>query len=138
TSDQICVEGRCQYRATAVSGEILVSAAEAQARAGDWAGAIETYDLAFERFREADAPVPPEVACGAAELILRTATDADARERGARRADLCFRITVPGHPQRDNVRRALARLRFDGLTVESFDGDTPAPTFFDPSAAMRP
>ena len=129
-SDQVCVELRCRYRKTSVAGEVLASAAEAQAESGDWNGALESYDQAFHAFESADAPVSPDVACGAAELILRTATDADARERGARRADLCFRITVPGDPRRLAVRRALARLRFEGLEIALFDREEPAARFF--------
>ncbi|MFK7990377.1 MAG: hypothetical protein AB8I08_30425 [Sandaracinaceae bacterium] len=138
TSDQVCVEGTCHYRATTVSGEILASAAEAQARAGDWEGAIETYDLAFARFAEQDAPVSPAIACGAAELILRTAATAEAREMGAQRADLCFRTTVPGHPRREAVRNALARLRFEGLDIEAYDAAEPAARFFDAESATHP
>lgn len=135
TSDQVCVDARCRYRDTSVAGEVLASAAEAQAESGDWNGALETYDQAFRAFETADAPVPPEIACGAAELILRTATDAEARERGARRADLCFRITVPGDARRLAVRRALARLRYEGLEIALFDREDPAERFFtqDPS-----
>jgi hypothetical protein len=130
TSDQVCVDARCRYRETSVAGEVLASAAEAQGAAGDWAGAIETYDAAFAAFEAKGAPVPPEIACGAAELMLRTATEPDARERGARRADLCFRTTVPGHPARMAVRAALARVRFDGLELSSFDRPEPQDNFF--------
>lgn len=130
SSDQVCVGGTCHYRSTSVAGEVLASAAAAQAEAGDWEGAIETYDQAFEAFSERDAPVPPSIACDAAELTLRTATDAEAREKGATRADLCFRTTVPGHPGRAAVRRALARLRFEGLDIALFDADDPAERFF--------
>ncbi len=130
TSDQVCVDSRCRYRETSVAGEVLASAAEAQAEAGDWNGALETYEQAFRAFESAGAPVPAELACGAAELVLRTATDAEARERGARRADLCFRITVPGDPGRLAVRRALARLRFEGLEIALYDRDDPAERFF--------
>ncbi len=130
TSDQVCVDSRCRYRETSVAGEVLASAAEAQAEAGDWNGALETYEQAFRAFDSADVPVPAELACGAAELILRTAPDAAARERGARRADECFRITVPGDPARLAVRRALARLRFEGLEIALFDREEPAERFF--------
>lgn len=130
TSDQVCVDSRCRYRETSVAGEVLASAAEAQAEAGDWNGALDTYEQSFRAFESTDAPVPPEIACGAAALILRTATDAEARERGARRADLCFRITVPGDPNRLAVRRALARLRFEGLEIALYDRDEPAERFF--------
>ncbi|HEY8427058.1 MAG TPA: hypothetical protein VIL20_01735, partial [Sandaracinaceae bacterium] len=131
----VCVDSRCRYRETSVAGEVLASAAEAQAEAGDWNGAIETYEQAFRAFESAGAPVPPELACGAAELILRTATDAEARERGARRADQCFRITLPGDPSRLAVRRALARLRFEGLEIALFDRDEPAERFFTQEAS---
>lgn len=130
TTDQVCVDGRCDYRATSVSGEILAAAAEAQEQTGDWEGAIETYQTAFERFAAADAPVPPRIACAAASLTLRTARDPEARERGARQADLCFRSAVPGHPARVPVQRALARLRYEGLEIAHFDADEPAERFF--------
>lgn len=130
TSDQVCVEGRCRFRATSVAGEVLASAAAAQVEAGDWEGAIETYEQSFGAFRDHDAPVPPEVACRAAELTLRSATDPAARERGARQADLCFRTTVAGHPLRDAARRALARLRYEGLEIALFDENEPAERFF--------
>ncbi len=130
SSDQVCVGNMCRYRATSVSGEILAAAAAAQEANGDWEGAIETYGAAFERFREADAPVPPSIGCGAAELTLSNARDADARERGARQADLCFRTTVAGHPARGPVLRALARLRYEGLEIVLFDAEEPAERFF--------
>lgn len=130
TSGQICVDGECRYRATSVAGEVLASAATALRDAGDWEGAIESYDAAFAAFVEQDAPVPPQIACGAAELMLRTASDAEAREKGARTADLCFRTTVPGHPARVAVRDALSRLRFEGLDPALFDREEPPARFF--------
>ncbi|MBZ0116321.1 MAG: hypothetical protein K8H88_04985, partial [Sandaracinaceae bacterium] len=119
-----------QYRTTSVAGEVIAAAAEAQAEAGDWAGAIESYDQAFDAFRRHDAAVPPEIACAAASLMLRTATDQEARERAAQRADLCFRTSVPGDPRRNDVRRAIARLRFEGLDLAAFDQSEPATRFF--------
>jgi len=135
TSDQVCVEGRCRYRATSVSGEILAAAAHAQGATGDWGGAIETYQASFARFHEQDAPIPPSVVCAAAELTLRSASDPEGRERGARQADLCFRTTVPAHPARQGVMQALARLRYEGLDISLFDAEEPAERFFtqDPS-----
>jgi len=130
SGDQVCVQGTCRYRATSVSGELLAAAAAAQEATGDWQGAMETYESAFERFREADAPVPPSIGCLAAELTLRNATDAESRERGATQADLCFRTTVPAHPARRPVLAALARLRFEGLDMNLFDGEEPAERFF--------
>ncbi len=130
SSDQVCVAGACRYLHTSVAGEVLATAAEAQVEAGDWEGAMRTYEQAMERFEQRDAPVPPEVLCASAALILRTATDAEARERGARRADQCFRASVPGSPERAEVRRAVARLRFEGLDVALFDRQDPAERFF--------
>src|SRR5690349_17543261 len=62
-SDQLCVDSRCQYRTTSVAGEVYAAAAQAQAEAGDWAGAIESYDHAFDAFQHHEAPVPPDIAC---------------------------------------------------------------------------
>lgn len=129
-SDQVCVESICRFRETSVAGEILASAARAQVEAGDWEGAIRTYDQAIEHFDTAHAPVPPDILCGSASLILRTAADTDARERGARRADACFRASLPGAPEREEVRRAVARLRFEGLDTALFDRTEPAERFF--------
>lgn len=129
-SDQVCVDHVCRYRETSIAGEILASAAEGQVVAGDFEGAIRTYDQAIEHFDTAHAPVPPEVLCASASLILRTARDAEARERGARRADACFRSSVPGGPGRNEVRRAVARLRFEGLDTALFDRTEPAERFF--------
>lgn len=129
-SDQVCVDRSCRYRETSVAGEILATAAEGQVEAGDWEGAIRTFDQAIERFDTAHAPVPAEILCGSAALILRTARDPEARERGARRADQCFRASLPGSPQRDEVRHAVARLRFEGLDTALFDRPEPAERFF--------
>lgn len=129
-SDQVCVASACRYRETSVAGEILATAARGQVEAGDWEGAIRTYDQAFEQFSAAHAAVPPELLCASAALILRTATDPEARERGARRADECFRASLPGAPERDEVRSAVARLRFEGLDTALFDRDEPAESFF--------
>lgn len=129
-SDQVCVTGACRYRETSVAGEILATAAQGQVEAGDWEGAIRTFDQAFEQFETAHAPVPPELLCASAALILRTATDPEARERGTRRADQCFRASLPGAREREEVRRAVARLRFEGLDTALFDRDEPAERFF--------
>ncbi|MGE0790151.1 MAG: hypothetical protein AB7S26_31040 [Sandaracinaceae bacterium] len=130
SSDQVCVDAMCRYERTSVSGEVLVTAAVAQRQAGDTAGAIETYDLAFAAYEARGAPIPPELACGAALAILESATDPETRERGATRADLCFRTTVPGHPARRDVQQAVARLRYEGLDISLFDEEEPATRFF--------
>ncbi|MGF1466975.1 MAG: hypothetical protein ACFCGT_12660 [Sandaracinaceae bacterium] len=131
-SNQICVESRCRFPLTSVEGEVLATAAEAQAAGGDYDGAIETYDQALDAYarQRPPAPVPMEVACAAASLALRTATDPEARERGAQKADLCFRSSVPGTPEREDTRRALARLRYEGLDLTQFDMPEPAESFF--------
>lgn len=129
-TDQVCVASACRYRETSVAGEILGSAAQGQVEAGDWEGAIRTYDEAIAQYDTARAPVPPELFCASAALILRTSSDSEARERGARRADACFRASLPGAPEREQVRRAIARLRFEGLDMALFDRDQPAETFF--------
>ncbi len=129
-SDQVCVDRSCRYRTTSIAGEILATSASAQVEAGDWEGAIRTYDQAIEAFDTAHAPVPPELLCESAAIILRTSTDPEGRERGAQRADRCFRSSLPGFPPREEVRRAVARLRFEGLDVALFDRADPAERFF--------
>lgn len=135
SSDQVCVDGRCRHRETSVAGEILAAAADAQVEAGEWAGALRAYDEAITAFETARAPVPGEILCRAASLTLRTARDAEGRERGARRADQCFRATLSGDPLRAEVSRALARLRFEGLDAALFDRADPAERFFTQEAS---
>lgn len=128
--DQVCVEGRCRHRETSVAGEILAASAAALADAGDWEGAQHTYVEAETAFREANAPVPAEVLCAHAALLLSTATTPEARDEGASRADACFRASLPGFGPREAVGRAVARLRFQGLDVHLFDQAAPASHFF--------
>jgi len=113
-----------------VAGEILAASASALVEAGDWEGAIRTYDQAMQAYNDSHAPVPAELLCQSASIILSTSTDAEGRERGARRADQCFRGSLPGYPPREDVRRAVARLRFEGLDVALFDRAEPAEQFF--------
>lgn len=127
---QACVGGTCRYADTSTSGEILAAAARAQVEAGDVVGAVRTYAQAIEAFGEAEAPLPPEVACGAAAAALRVASDPPSRETAAIYADRCFRGSLPGDPHREEVQRSLARLRFDGLDVALFDRREPAERFF--------
>lgn len=129
-SDQVCVDGRCRHRDTSVAGEILASAAEAQIEAGEWDGALRAYDEAIRAYEAGRAPVPGDIVCRTAALRLRTAADPEAREEGARRADRCFRASLPGDPLRAEVARALARLRFEGLDAALFDRTDPAERFF--------
>jgi hypothetical protein len=129
-SDQVCVDGTCRHRETSVAGEILAAAADAQVEAGDWEGALHTYDEALAAWDAAHAPVPSDVLCHSASVILRTAATPEARERGATRADRCFRSSLPGDPLRDDVARALARLRFEGLDAALFDRSSPVDHFF--------
>ncbi len=129
-SEQVCVEASCRHRRTSVAGEILASSAQSLASAGDWDGAIATYRSAIEAFQATHAPVPAEVVCEQAALMLSTATDPEHREAGAVQADACFRASLPGFAPREEVRRAVARLRFQGLDVALFDDDEPAARFF--------
>lgn len=128
--DQVCVESRCRHRATSVAGEILSSSARALAEAGDWEGAIATYQEAVAAYQAVRAPVPAELLCESAALLLGTATTPEAREAGAARADACFRASLPGFGPREEVRRAVARLRFQGLDVSLFDRESPPERFF--------
>ncbi len=129
-SDQLCIESRCRHRATSVAGEILTSSAHALAEAGDWEGAIQAYTEAAAAYQRANAPVPADLLCEHATLLLSTATTPEAREIGAVRADACFRASLPGFAPREEARRAVARLRFQGLDVSLFDQDQPAERFF--------
>ena len=129
-SDQVCVDGACRYRETSVAGEILAASAVGLVQAGDWQGAIHTYDDSVQAFNDAHAPVPADILCRSASILLSTSTDAEGRERGARRADQCFRSTLPGDPLRTDVGRAVARLRFEGLDVALFDRAEPADRYF--------
>lgn len=134
-SDQVCVENLCRHRETSVAGEILAAAAEAQVAAGEWEGALRAYDEAITAFETARAPVPGDVLCAAASLALRTARDTEARERGARLADRCFRATLPGDSLRSDVASALARHRFEGLDAALFDRADSADRFFTQEAS---
>jgi hypothetical protein len=136
-SDQVCVEHGCRYRETSVAGEILAAAAAAQVEAGDWQGAMRAYDDAIAAFDTARRPVPPDIYCASAVLLLRTSADGEGRERGARRADQCFRASLPGFEPREEVTRALSRLRFEGLDSALFDRVDPAERFFT-AEATRP
>jgi hypothetical protein len=130
SSGQQCVEHRCRYPRSSVRGEIMASAATLQSQAGDYDGALRSYEAVFEAFAEANAPIPPEIACHAAAMMLTSATDEETRERAAQRADLCFRSSVAGFPGRVAVREALARLRFEGLDLSHFDAAEPQDRFF--------
>lgn len=130
SEEQACVEARCRHLRTSAAGEILATAARAQVEAGDLDGAAQTYDQAIDRFAAAEVPIPPEVLCGAAIAALRAATDVRSRDVAARRADTCFRASVPGDPLRAEVQRGLARLRYEGLELGLFDRERPAERFF--------
>ncbi len=127
---QRCVDETCRYGRTSGAAEVLASAGHAQREAGDVDGALSSYEQAVESYRRAQVPVPPEVLCGAALAALRTPGEAELRERAARRADACFRCSLPGDPLRAEVLRALGRRRYDGLALAAFDATTPAERFF--------
>lgn len=128
--DLVCVAGVCHYPQTSASGEVLVAAAVGQLETGDLNGAVTTFDLAIEAFKGMNAPVPPGVLCEAALVSLRAATDAETREKAARRADACFRGSLPEDPVREDVATAIARLRYEGIDMALFDRATPPERFF--------
>lgn len=136
-STQRCVEGRCRYGETSVSGEVLASSADALRESGDIDGALGTYEEAIDAFDEAEVAVPPEVLCGAALAALRLTNEENGRERAGRLSDKCFRGSLPGDPLRQEVLKQLGRLRYDGLSLVAFDEEEPASRFFT-EAASRP
>ena len=136
-ASQRCVEGRCRYAATTVRGEVLASSADALRESGDIDGALTTYEEAIAAFEQAEAPVPPDVLCGAAFAALRLTGGEDGRERAGAMADRCFRGSLPGDPLRMEALRALGRLRYDGLSLIAFDEQEPATRFFT-ERASRP
>ncbi|MFW5876954.1 MAG: hypothetical protein ACOCXM_09470 [Myxococcota bacterium] len=127
---QICVGKRCRYTNTSVAGEMLSAAAAAQLDAGDFGGAVRTFDEGIEAYQQASAPVPPEILCGAAVAALQEGGGQDARERAATRADACLRGSLPGDPRRAEVLEGLTRLRYEGLEPTLFDEAEPAQRFF--------
>jgi hypothetical protein len=127
---QICVAEKCRYRVSSAAGETLATAGLGQLAVGDHAGALESFDQAVAAFQGAEAPIPPEVLCGAAKAALRLASDAETREAAAQRSDACFRGSLPSDPLRAEVQTALSRLRFDGLDMAAFDDETPRERFF--------
>lgn len=130
TSEQVCVGGVCRQGLTSAAGEVLAAAATAQAQAGDLVGAVKTYDEAAAAFAAAEAPVPPEITCQAASLALRAASTPESREDGAKRADACFRASLPGDAARAEVARLMGTLRHEGLDVRRLDLESRADRFF--------
>ena len=63
-------------------------------------------------------------------MALLGAMDDTAREEAARRADRCFRASLPGDPSRARTLEALGRLRHDGLALAAFDADEAPERFF--------
>ena len=131
SSGQICVGARCRYPETSVAGEILAAAAAAQATGGDHVGAMATYDEAFRASARQRAPVPPEIACASAALILQAGPPTPKRASAALSGPTSASGPAsPVWPERAEVRIALARLRFEGLTLELFDREDPQERFF--------
>jgi hypothetical protein len=120
----------CRYRKTSVAGEVLAAAARAQLEAGDAEGAMKTFAESLAAYEAAAAPAPVEVLCGSATATLRAARTDEAREDGARKADACFRGSLPGERAREEVTLALSRLRYDGLDLPRYDRPSPADRFF--------
>lgn len=98
--------------------------------AGDYVGALHTFEEALAAFTEADVPMPPQVACGAAVAALRLTEDEASRERAALAADRCFRNSPPGFLMREEVQSRVAMFRFDGIDLTLFDAPEPPQAFF--------
>lgn len=130
SADQVCVGQICRPQRTSVAGEILAAVATEQLESGETGTALATFQEALTAFEEAGAPVPPGVLCGAANATLRSASDAQTREIGARLADGCFRNSLPGHPARAPVNETLAGMRYDGLWLAAFDAAEPEERYF--------
>ena len=135
-ADQACVAQVCRYRRTSAAGEVLATAAEQQRTSGDDHAAHETYQLALAAYEDQNAPVPPEVLCGAALAALALRESPDDRERGARTAHRCMHGALPGHAMRSEVIRVLASMRFEGLTLAALDESEPEGFFT--QGATRP
>ena len=129
-SEQVCVQNVCRHHDTSQAGEVLAVGARKQMEAGDYSGALTSFGEAITEFEAASAPLPPEVACGAALAALKGANEQESRERAASAAYRCFRNSLSGDPLRVEVQIALARLRFDGLDLRLFDASEPPPSFF--------
>ncbi len=129
-AEQVCVAHICRPNRTSVAGEILAAVATEQLTGGETATALATFQEALKAFEDANAAVPPEVLCGAADATLRSASDAQTREIGARLADGCFRNSLPGHPARAPVNATLAAMRYDGLWLAAFDAAEPEERYF--------
>lgn len=135
-ADQACVGQVCRYRRTSAAGEVLATAAEHQRESGDDHAAHETYALALAAYESAHAPVPPDVLCGAALAALALRESPDDRERGARTAHRCLHGALPGHAMRNEVVRALAGMRYEGLSLSALDESEPEAFFTE--ATSRP
>ena len=68
-----------------IKGEVLAVGAKGQMEAGDYDGALATFEEAVAAFEAQNAPIPPDVACGAAIAALEAADDARTRERAAQK-----------------------------------------------------
>ena len=135
-ADQACVGQVCRYRRTSVGGEVLATAAEQQRLGGDDHAAHETYEQALGAYEAANAPVPPDVLCGAALAALALRDSPEDRERGARAAHRCVHGALPGHAMRAEVVRMLASMRYEGLALSALDVAEPEAFFTE--ATTRP
>jgi hypothetical protein len=129
-AEQTCVDGRCRPLRTTVEGELLAAAAAEQLAAGDARASYETYVTALRAYEQASVPIPPDVLCGSAEAALSCSREEVPRELAARRADACFRGSLPADPARARVLAKLAALRYEGLELAAFDQAEPPSQFF--------
>jgi hypothetical protein len=129
-AERVCVEGRCRAVATSIGGELLAASGRELFLKGDPAAAFESYREAISAFERRDLAVPPEVRCEAAEAAVLAGDHAVPRDQAARLVHECALESLPGSPARRKALEALARLRFDGLSVERLDRDAPADAYF--------
>jgi hypothetical protein len=128
--ERVCVESHCRSIHTSIGGEVLAASGRELFLAGDPAAAFESYREAIQAFDRRDVAVPPEVRCEAAEAGLLAGDRAVPRDQAARLAHECALESLPGSAPRRKALEALARLRFDGLSVERLDRDAPADAYF--------
>lgn len=133
--DQNCVSERCTPRNSSVAGEVWLSGANAKLAEGDDVSALVAYQEALRAFEATGASAPAQLVCGLALTSLRTASGKESFEEASRRADRCFRRSLVGSTERQEVIEALAAVRHQGIDLARFDQEAPAEQFVTKPAA---
>lgn len=129
-ADRACVESRCRPIHTSVAGELLAATGRELFLGGDPIAAYESYREAMQAFERKDLPVPPEILCEAGEAAVIAGDHSVPRDQAARVVHECALVSLPGSSERAKALKALGRLRFDGLTPDRLDRETPADAYF--------